>query len=361
MSYKNWIFTLNNYTEDTESLMQVSHPEVVYMVYGHEIGESGTPHLQGYFELDKKRTLNSVKKIFGVLTLHLENRRGTQEDAINYAIKDGNDIYERGEKAKSTGRPTADKTKNKVLQFKSEVKAGLNSFADHPEASFHLLKHAQLYMSLTESPRSRTVAPFVSWYYGPTGTGKTLRAFKEATDKGLEPYVKSGNGKWFDGYDGHTFVIFDDFRDSHIEFGFLLRLLDRYPLRVELKGSSRQWKATRIVITSPLPPKECYMHMQATDKYDRIEQLLRRINEVVEINSFDENLLTEKEDPQTPQGGLKRIDINTPDLITPPRVLFPVVPRSPPVLRQKARFLEDFVCPHPTQSPTQIWNHPDSD
>ena len=95
---------------------------------------------------------------------------------------------------------------------------------------------------------------------------------------GLEPFIKSGSYRWFDGYDAHRFVIFDDFRDSQCEFSFLLRLLDRYPLRVEIKGGTRQWKPHTIVITSPMPPEETYQTMQQNDRYDKIQQLIRRID-----------------------------------------------------------------------------------
>lgn len=358
MSYKNWIFVLNNYTVDTESMMQVSHSEVTYIVYGHEVGESGTPHLQGYLELDKKRTLNSVKKLFGVNSLHLEPRAGTQKQAVDYAIKDGNDIYERGTPAPSVGRPPVIKNQNKILVYKDQIKQGLGTFADHPDASFHLLKHAQMYVSLTESPRKTSTKPHVTWLWGPTGTGKTLRAWKAAENMGLEPYLKSGNGKWFDGYDAHRFVIFDDFRDSHVEFGFLLRLLDRYPLRVELKGSSRQWKADTIFITSPLPPHECYATMQATDKYDRIDQLLRRIDVIEHVTTLDASLI---EAPQPPKGGVKRDNEPTDDYspatykyLLPVRRFsgLPPLPRSPLVLG-------DCQSPGPTHpSQTQEWAPP---
>lgn len=347
MSFKNWVFTLNNYSLDEESELQVTRAEVDYIIYGHEIGESGTPHLQGYVEFSKRVSLSNAKKILNCPRLHLEQRKGTQQQAIEYCKKDDTDIYERGIKT-SSGRPKATNDKNKLLPFLPLIKEqGLRGFANDANASFHLLKHAKEHMSITESPRPRNCKPFISWYWGATGTGKTKRAFDEAERNGIEPYIKSGNGKWFDGYDRHTFVIFDDFRDSHIEFGFLLRLLDRFPMRVEVKGASRQWKATRIIITSPMPPEECYRNMQMTDKYDKIQQLLRRLDEIVHITSLEE-------DPQTPQGGLKR----KAELITPIKHYYPVCPASPLLPRPLPQIQEIFESPAPTQSPTQDWTHP---
>jgi len=50
-----YVFVLNNYTdEDVDALSDAvnSMPEVIYLDFGFEIGESGTPHLQGQIELN---------------------------------------------------------------------------------------------------------------------------------------------------------------------------------------------------------------------------------------------------------------------------------------------------------------------
>jgi len=49
----------------------------------------------------------------------------------------------------------------------------------------------------------------------------------------------------------------DEFRGA-IDIGHLLRWLDRYPVIVEVKGSSAVLKAEKIWITSNLHPREWY-------------------------------------------------------------------------------------------------------
>lgn len=64
-----------------------------YLVFGREIGESGTPHLQGYLELSKRLRFSTLKKL--LVGYHLEPRIGTAVEASDYCKKD-EDFYEMG-------------------------------------------------------------------------------------------------------------------------------------------------------------------------------------------------------------------------------------------------------------------------
>lgn len=92
-----------------------------------------------------------------------------------------------------------------------------------------------------------------------------------------EAWVSGVDGKWFEGYDGHEDVIFDDFRGDFCKLRVLLRLLDRYEYRVEVKGSSRQFLAKNIVITSCYSPTQVYKN---NGDGENINQLVRRITEI---------------------------------------------------------------------------------
>ena len=59
-------------------------------------------------------------------------------------------------------------------------------------------------------------------------------------------------------------------------FSELLRILDRYPHRVEVKGGSVQFNSSLIIITSPKSPQETWDGRSAED----IAQLTRRITEI---------------------------------------------------------------------------------
>ena len=86
---------------------------------------------------------------------------------------------------------------------------------------------------------------------GATGTGKSRRAFETWPDA----YRKMTNDKWWDGYHGEETVIFDDFKGSSMRLHDFQLIVDRYPVKVETKGSTVELSATRLVFTSNKHPR----------------------------------------------------------------------------------------------------------
>lgn len=87
-------------------------------------------------------------------------------------------------------------------------------------------------------------------YWGDTGLGKSKLAWEEA---GFNAYPKDPRTKFWDGYQDHIHVVIDEFRGA-IDISHLLRWFDRYPVIVEVKGSSTVLKAEKIWITSNISP-----------------------------------------------------------------------------------------------------------
>lgn len=284
---RNYCFTINNYTDADEEALKswVTDLLAAYVVYGKEVGESGTPHLQGYAEFNKQFRLTELKKLHA--TAHWEERKGTREQAVNYCKKDG-EVIEHGVPKRGSLLGGSKGEKNKILPYMDLIKKGdIKSIAEDANCSLSVLKHVMTAAPLFETPRDRSIPMKVNWYYGPTGTGKTRKAYYEAERLGMgDVYIKASNNKWFDGYDGERVVIFDDLRSNWFEYSFLLKLLDRYPTRVECKGGSRQWKAEVIYVTSPFKPEEMYSTMQERDlDKDSIQQLIRRVERVEHMPS----------------------------------------------------------------------------
>lgn len=261
---RNICFTLNNYTLEEEAKLTDSDLWR-YLIYGREVGENGTPHLQGYMELNRQMNWRSLKKKLGE-RYHLESRLGTQEEAIIYCKKDG-DFLELGTKKKQGCRVDLIELKEKVLKGDKKVRDIIKDDVQNYQ-QLRFVEGLSKYIALPKEQIKRKVY----WYWGPSGIGKTFDAFEEAKN---EEYWMSGKDlKWFEGYWGQPNVIIDDFRGDFCTFHFLLRLLDDYPLRVEYKGSSTPWLATTIWVTSTYSPLRVYRDVSD----ESMKQLLRRIS-----------------------------------------------------------------------------------
>ena len=113
--------------------------------------------------------------------------------------------------------------------------------------------------------------------YGATGTGKTARAMA-LTQRAYKwgPH----NGAWFDGYCGQSDLILDEYR-GQLEYGFLLTMLDKYPYRLQEKGGMMESRIKRVIITSPMHPRDWYPDLTGVDSWES-GQLRRRITSIEE-------------------------------------------------------------------------------
>lgn len=140
---KNWCFTFNNYTEDDyQYIIEAFEKNSSKYIIGKEVGEKGTPHLQGYV-YNKKKFRPSELKLSK--SIHWEKCKGSQKQNIEYCMKDSN--------------------------YKSNIKI---------EKPLKLLQETQLYdwqkdiiKIIKEEPHER----IIYWYWEPTGNcGKTTFA-----------------------------------------------------------------------------------------------------------------------------------------------------------------------------------------
>lgn len=102
-------WTLNNYSEAMiEAIIEKIVPLCKYLVYGKEVGENETPHLQGFLILKKRTRMATLTKKFKEATgkdWHSEIARGTNHEAAIYCKKDG-DFKEWGSYPKGRGSRT---------------------------------------------------------------------------------------------------------------------------------------------------------------------------------------------------------------------------------------------------------------
>lgn len=254
-----------------------------YIIVQVEKGETTNRiHLQGYAEFGRPVGLHRVKKLFMQKTgeafwnhVHLEPRMGSQAQAIAYCKKAETRLagpYEYGKKKKEQRgtifHDALNGATNKSLREKDP-----REYAIHRRA-------LQILKSEGKGPRHHPMKVLI--FVGASGTGKTTLAQNLYKDDCFTVMWPSGNGMWWwDGYEGQKCVILDEFV-CQVKLDQFLRLLDRHPMKVQIKGASIEFSSTIIIITTNIPPEEWYGGVHP----NRWDPLARRIKEFAEIYQF---------------------------------------------------------------------------
>ena len=100
---KRWCFTLNNYNqEDIDHLNSHGSDVSDFLIFSEEVGESGTPHLQGYIEFKKK---TRPMEHFNNKRFHWEKSKGSQIQNKDYITKADGNVYVNGKRWVEDNRP----------------------------------------------------------------------------------------------------------------------------------------------------------------------------------------------------------------------------------------------------------------
>lgn len=264
------MFTLNNYDDDSMDLMVGFD----YCIVGKEIGDKGTPHLQGYVCMTKRKRLTAMKRILP--TAHLEIMRGTPYQAAEYCRKDG-DYEEFGTPPDNGG---ASGGLAKAARYRSAIqlsKEGLfdRMEEDHPDMywnSYHTMKRIRM-----DNPTTlECLSVFDNqWIMGVSGVGKSSTARRENPGA----YVKSHN-KWWLGYKNEPVVIYDDLGKPDAPWigEFLKQWADHYPFPAETKGDGMMLRPEKIIVTSQYSIETLFGHdeqlSEALNRRFRVRHLI---------------------------------------------------------------------------------------
>jgi hypothetical protein len=120
---KHWCFTFNNYTQADLDRLSIPIDGICYLIFGKEIGASGTPHLQGTVCFQSRKRLQQVVTTIG--RVHCSVTRFLSQ-SIEYCKKDG-DFTEWGD-LPNTG--SKDEKRSDLEEFKASVKEGVTSLSE---------------------------------------------------------------------------------------------------------------------------------------------------------------------------------------------------------------------------------------
>ena len=254
---RSWCFTLNNWTpQDTTVLAMLPS---TYVCYGKEVAPTtGTPHLQGYIQMREAKTLQAMKATMGS-RYHLEMRQGTVKQAIDYCKKDG-DFTEHG---RITLREAKEDCWGDCIKLAESGELATIK-EEYPRI---FLTHFKTIMSI----RSFNNVPLDGdleheWWHGPTGTGKSRKAWADYP----EHYSKAVN-KWWDGYYGQDVVVIEEWEPKNEMTASKLKIwADRYPFPAEIKGGTlSRVRPRKIIVTSNYTIDQCFPNSQDSEPLKR--------------------------------------------------------------------------------------------
>ena len=311
-----WCFTINNYTaEETERIknLYITCPDDIIqsartaqsnikcLIAELEVGEQGTPHIQGYIEFKQHVTRMAVESLLGG-NAHIEQAFGSTKDNVKYCTKDAAENPEKqlvywfsnNQQKLQVER----QIHNEDLKKNADEKALeiLQDIEDLDETEFEakhpsfFLRNYNRYKELRQVKTQKKLKTYNGdlqvknyWIYGPTGTGKSQFARKDI--ELWEVYDKAIN-KWFNGYDKQKRIIIDDF--PSMEYGNCLaqhikRWADRYPFTAEIKGAHSAISPNdyELVVTSNYRIEECFKEPED------VAAIKRRFKELP-IGSFED-------------------------------------------------------------------------
>lgn len=238
-------------------------------------------HLQGYIEYNAPRKFNAVLKELPQ-SAHLELARGNRASNIAYCSKPDSRVE----------GPWCDDILNstKGQGHRSDLcEIGRQIVSGEIDECELATERPDLYIKYPRgirelfgisALRSKThlrTSLNVQVIWGPAGTGKTRAAMADLHSTFLLD-ASNSDTLWFDGYQGETTLVVDDFY-GWIRHGTLLRILDIYPYRCPLKGSHTYAAWTRVIITSNKHPSTWYERFPWRDD----EPLKRRIHNIWEV------------------------------------------------------------------------------
>ncbi len=270
MTQRHWCYTLNNPTLTPEGLLKIldEDPRVRYAIFQEEKGDNETPHYQGYVELSNSQRLAAMRKM--IPGAHWESRRGTRDQARDYCRKEDSRINGPWECGEFPSKQGARADLLDAVTTAQENWSIAQVALEHPVTFVKYNRGLSAYIFNARPARSIANPPSVHLYFGPTGTGKTRKAYEENPDL----FRKAPDSFWFDGYHGQSTLLLDDYSGaaSKMSLNYMLQLLDRYPIDVQVKGGYAKMTARHIVLTTNLHPSVWFNYAKRESQYIALQR-----------------------------------------------------------------------------------------
>ena len=269
---RSWCFT----SFENELKINQDDPSFRYCIIADEkCPESGRLHKQGYLELSRPQRLSYVQRLIGDRVAHFERRRGSRTQARDYCRDPEKDGYLRHQEYGCWRVQQG--SRSDLAHAKSAIAEGISKddfYNQHYKIVARYPRWVDTMFARRLRKQSRHFRKVVcKVYWGQTGTGKTKKVWEEAKDD-LYVLPLSQNGThWWDGYEGESNLLIDDFYGG-IKYSHLLRILDGHPIMLPVKRSFTFPVYTTVYLTSNTSWDEWYTNVP------NVSALRRRITSI---------------------------------------------------------------------------------
>lgn len=259
-----------NEKEDYERMLGKS--TITFIAWGLEsCPKTGTEHNQTFLYWKNpvstsKKALNTMGGMFGEKHCFVEPMLGSFQDNEKYCSKEG--------KLNKVGKEPRQGYRGDLIEIKNMVLAGEMTSDDlcmGDPMTFHMYgRTVERLETIHLRSKFRTEMTQGIWIWGPSGVGKSHKAFE-----GFDPkthYLKPLEDIWWDGYSGQEIVIFNEFR-GQIPFAELLALADKWPHFVKKRGREPvPFLAKKLIITSVKHPRDIYVRQDPNEPWQQFER-----------------------------------------------------------------------------------------
>lgn len=238
-----------------------------YLIQGTEVcPTTGRVHQQGYVYWNHPRSVKNICKKWGCW---VRPANGTPQQASDYCKK-GGQFVEHGKLPRQGRRTDLEDLAQKILSGETSAEDVLIS---EPSTYHQYGRTIEKLEDVYRRKQYRKEMTTCEWIVGPTGVGKSQKAFANYSPDTHYNFNVRDKG-WWEGYRQQETVIINDYR-GQIDYDQLLNLVDWVPMTVPRRNREPMpFTSKHIIITSPLTPEEVYNKRHSKDC---LSQLLRRI------------------------------------------------------------------------------------
>jgi len=256
-----------------EEPMEWDPAEMNYLVYQREIcPTTGTPHWQTYAEFHSKKRFDTMKnylRAHDMGDVRFVPTKGTAEQNKVYCSKSKSAVEGTFKEFGIARPPKCQGKRTDIIRIMDMIDQPIENILRAIPASMKYIGHMEKAKGYLEK-KTPTIRPIkVHYIHGKPGCGKSRAIATHLMEADYYTPLIQNNQIWFDGYSGEKIIWLDDVDLLKYDREFVLKLLDRYKLKLPIKGGSTYAKYEEVFLSSNRPPPKDHEYFRRlTHIYD---------------------------------------------------------------------------------------------